>query len=146
MRIYYVPAGDILVVELSDLRESPGAAELAPGVYLDRTDEGKVLALEITGATRFYPREQLEALGPAPVTTFTTAEVARFLGISERAVQAAITRERLEATKVGRDWLVTADAIAAYSRGRKATGPRPRAIAESAPRSVARATKRRCGA
>lgn len=128
MHIYYVPKGDLLVVELGDLRESKGARKLANGLYLDVTEEGKVLALEINNASRFYSREQLRALGEAPDESFGTAEVAVFLGVSERAVLAAITRQRLEATKVGRDWRVTAAAIAAYQGSRKGTGPKRAAV------------------
>lgn len=138
MRIYYVPKGDILVVELGDLRESPGAETLAPGVYLDATDEGKVLALEITSASRFYPREQLEALEKPPAKTFTTAEVARLLSISERAVVQAIGRGRLDATKAGRDYAITAAAINAYMKDRKGTGPRK--VAERTPAAKAMPT------
>ena len=124
MHIYYVEKGDILVVELGDLRESPGAEELAPGVFLDRTEEGKVLSLEILGASRFYSREQMQGLAMPPPKTFTTAEVAHHLGVSDRAIVQAIQRGRLEATKAGRDWAITAAAVNAYRASRKGTGPR----------------------
>ena len=62
MKLGYDRAGDILVIELADLRESPGAIEVAPGAYVDVTTDGKVLAIEVLNASTKYPREALEAL------------------------------------------------------------------------------------
>lgn len=124
MRMYYEPKGDILVIELGDVSESPGAQKLAPGVYVDVTEGGKVLAMEINNASRVYPRATLEALGGKPPRPITIDEAAEFLGVSDRAVRAAISRGRLEAEKVGRDWVTTAAALKAYMASNKGTGPR----------------------
>lgn len=46
----------------------------------------------------------------------TTSQAAAALGITPRAVQQAITRGKLKATKAGRDWLIKTRDVEAYRR------------------------------
>jgi excisionase family DNA binding protein len=55
----------------------------------------------------------------------STADVAKRLGVSKRFVQDLITRGRLQAAKVGRDWRVSVQQLAAFKplpRGRPYKG------------------------
>jgi excisionase family DNA binding protein len=54
----------------------------------------------------------------------TTAEVAKRLGLTLRAVQKMIESERLEAKKIGRDYVVRADALDRIARVSAAGRPR----------------------
>lgn len=119
MRIAYDRAGDILAVELGSVRESAGARELAPGVYLDMTEDGKVLALEIVGASRMYSRETLESLEPSAYGPMSLLEASLIAGLTPIALRKACERGRLTAKKVGRDWMVTEEALNAYLGSRR---------------------------
>lgn len=133
MKIGYDRAGDILLIELGDVGEGPGAREIAPGVYLDVTEAGKVLALEIIGASRFYAPMELESLAPTVEGPRDLAEAALIAGVTPVALRQAISRGRLEATKRGRDWWVEDRDLQAYMAARKGTGPKRRVVAERAP-------------
>jgi excisionase family DNA binding protein len=54
----------------------------------------------------------------------TTAEVAKRLGLTLRAVQKMIEGDRLEAKKIGRDYLVRADALDNITRRSAAGRPK----------------------
>jgi excisionase family DNA binding protein len=56
--------------------------------------------------------------------TLTTASAATLLGISSGAVQAAIARGKLAATKHGRDWLIRQVDAEAYAATDRKPGPR----------------------
>ena len=45
---------------------------------------------------------------------YTTQQVARYLGISVRAVQKACSLGTLKAKRFGRDWFITEDAMEDY--------------------------------
>ena len=55
----------------------------------------------------------------------TTAEVAARLGVTPEAVRKAIKRSRLVAAKHGRDYLISVEAVAAYT-ATKSKGGRPK--------------------
>jgi excisionase family DNA binding protein len=57
----------------------------------------------------------------------TTAQAAERLGLTVRAVQKMIESERLEAQKVGRDYLIRADALESIKRA-SAAGRPPKAV------------------
>ena len=57
-------------------------------------------------------------IGPA---LLTVAQVADEVGISARAVRAAIAENRLVATKSGRDWVVTPAAVRRFKARRAAS-------------------------
>lgn len=123
MRITYDERVDILVVSLGDLRESPGAEEVAPGVYLDIADDGRVLGLEILDASKKYPREVLSQHPAHHDEPIALAEAARTLGVTPQALQKAIVRGRLEGKKVGKTWTTTIAALTRYTNSRAHEGP-----------------------
>jgi uncharacterized protein YuzE len=132
MRLAYDRAGDILVVELGDLAASPGARELAPGVYLDMDEDGRVLGLEILGASTRYPREQLDQLGPSVDGPMSLLEASMIAKTTPAALRKAAERGRLKAKKVGRDWLVTDAQLQAYLGSRKHSGAAERTAGRTA--------------
>lgn len=59
------------------------------------------------------------------MTMMTTAEVAQALGMSRRAVNDAIGRKALPATRQGRDWMVDPEHVVAYGANRRGGAGRP---------------------
>jgi hypothetical protein len=134
MKLCYDRAGDILILQLGDLAESLGAVEAAPGVYLDVTDEGKVLALEILYASRKYPAEQLAALAVRYTQPIHLTEAALIAKTTSDALYRAIKRGRLQGQLIGRDWFVLEADLEAYMASRLHAGPGSRkAVAEARP-------------
>lgn len=56
----------------------------------------------------------------------TTAEAARRLGITARAVTLLCRRGKIAGTKLGRDWFVSAKSVEKYAATPKPKGGRPR--------------------
>ena len=56
----------------------------------------------------------------------TTAEAARRLGITARAVSLLCRRGKIAGSKLGRDWFVSAESVKAYAAQPKSKGGRPR--------------------
>ena len=70
-----------------------------------------------------------DAVSSVPAPAFTVATLAAELGRTERSIRAAIARGELQAVKRGRGWVISADAVAAWSqppRSRDGGGPRRR--------------------
>lgn len=65
----------------------------------------------------------------------TLREAAAHLGITADTLRAQIRRERLRATKLGRDWLVEADEVARYERTSLGRSGRPARGGEQSERS-----------
>ncbi len=56
----------------------------------------------------------------------TTTEAAALLGLSIKTVQSLITRGRLPAEKIGRDWMIKREDVRNHKRGK---GGRPKRVA-----------------
>jgi excisionase family DNA binding protein len=56
----------------------------------------------------------------APATVYSPATLATALGRSERSIRAAISRGELHATKRGRGYVISADAVAAWAQAPRA--------------------------
>lgn len=123
MKVSYDEEVDILVVQLASLRQSPGARELAPGVYIDQAEDGTVLGLEILDASKRYPREELLKHPARYDEPVSLADAAHVLGVTPQALQKAILRGRLEGKKVGKTWTTTIEALTRYGNAR-ARGPK----------------------
>ena len=131
MRIAYDAEVDILTIDLvDDLSESPGAIELAPGLYADFTEDGRLLAVEILNASTKYPREELKKHPANYDEPISLAEAAYPAGMTPKALQLAIQRGRLQGRKIGRNWTTTINALHAYLESRKHEGPGSAAVAE----------------
>lgn len=58
----------------------------------------------------------------------TVAQAAERLNIAEVGVYAAIRRQRLEAQKFGKMWLITDESVYNYDETREPKGPRPKSV------------------
>lgn len=122
--ILYDRAADALTLEL--LFDSPvkRTVRVTKGVYADLDSKGRVIALEVLDATRYFPQKALERLTET-AQTLTLAEAAKQSGISAATLRKQIHNRRLRATKRGRDWMVTAhelaNYVAKYSRPKRST-------------------------
>jgi uncharacterized protein YuzE len=109
MRFTYDPEIDVLMVHLvDDQRERfSGGVQLPFGdAVADLDDTGAILSLEITEASKKYPREVLEA-HPVSYGPLSLADAAAIAGVSQQALRRAIERGRLVGKKIGRNWTVT---------------------------------------
>lgn len=70
----------------------------------------------------------------------TTAEAADRLGLTIRAVQKMIEAGRLEAHKVGRDYLIAPDALESITKQAPGRPPKTKAVTTSPPGTGKRAT------
>jgi excisionase family DNA binding protein len=75
---------------------------------------------------------KLEARDPGP-TVYTCATLADELGVTPRAVRAAIDRGDLEAVRRGRGYVITPDAVTAWASPPQRRRRRPRPAATSRP-------------
>ncbi len=68
----------------------------------------------------------------AGVRIYGTEDIAQELGVSVLTVRAWIRAGRIRATKIGRGWKVTEDALRAFIAG-EGPGPRPAPVEEGPP-------------
>lgn len=124
MRIQYDAEVDILTIDLvDDLSESPGARELAPGLYVDVTAEGKLLSVEILDASKKYSLAELSKYPANYEDPISITQAASVANCSTEAIKKAIMRGRLRGKKIGRNWTTTIGALTEYLNSRKHEGP-----------------------
>jgi excisionase family DNA binding protein len=121
MQMTYSIGADALAIEFDPDGEGARSQEVAPGLVLDFTAEGKLLALELLNASRHVPRATLERL-PTPARYLTLVEAAEESGLSPVTLRRQIAAGRLSAVKRGRDWLVDETALVNYLESRDARG------------------------
>ena len=88
---------------------APAVRALGPGLALD---ELRSALIAIGNAAEAQRAADAARLVPAPSGWLTTAEAARLLGVSERAVIKRIAHGALPALRQGRRWRVDASALA----------------------------------
>lgn len=59
MKFHYYPETDSLYIDLAE-RESANSQEVAPGVVLDFDENGKLVGIDIDGASKFVNLSRLE--------------------------------------------------------------------------------------
>lgn len=101
----YSPGADALGIWLVQGESGRGTKELAPNVFADWDDRGRLMRLEILNASRFYDRTELEQLGRA-VTWLSLIQAAKESGMSPAALREEVRTGRLRAEKRGRRWVV----------------------------------------
>lgn len=121
MKMTYSPDGDTLDVELVRGGSSAETREIAPDVYVDFDREGRLLAIEILGASGWYPRAVLEELA-SPVTWLSLKKAAAQAKLSPTTLRVQIRNGRLKAKKEGTDWLVAEHELWNYLENRAPTG------------------------
>ena len=121
MRMTYSAEADALAIDLAD-----GAADrtvrVARGIAADLDAEGRLLSVEILNASRHYPREVLEAVGP-PLDEITLAEAAKESGLTAATLRRQCGAGRIAGVvKRGRDWLIPRHALYNYLESRAPQG------------------------
>jgi len=61
MKLHYYPETDSLYIDLTE-RESASSKEVSPGVVADFDDEGKLVGIDLDGASRVADLSRLEAV------------------------------------------------------------------------------------
>jgi len=125
MRVYYDREVDVLGIEIIDVARSFDRNEELPygDVILDLAADGRVLALEISNASKKYPISELTKLNEPPEEV-SLAEAAEVAGVSHQSLRKACERGRLEGRKVGKTWIVSMEALNRYLDTRVHQGPK----------------------
>lgn len=135
MRTTYDPAADALSVRLWEPgpRQRVYTRAIGDGVSLDYTKDGRLVGLEVLGASDHLPASALDALASAE-ELLTLVQAAAASGLEAATLRGLINRQRLRGQKRGRDWLVSRADLLTYLESR---GPRGRP-AKSAAAGVTR--------
>lgn len=114
---------DALAIQLAsaDVEETK---DLAPGVFVDYDYNGRVLSLEILGASEKYDLDWRSFERPDPY--YSLSEAGLFAGLSPTTLRHQIQRGVLPGKKIGRNWVVHWDHFDEYIRNhsRKVKGRR----------------------
>jgi len=135
-RFTYDLEADVLGIWLAPDDGTAVTRELTADVHADVDASGRLVAIEVLDASRYYARAALEGLA-SPAQYLTLAEAAAESGLAAATLRSQISKGRLAAVKRGRDWLVSTAALFTYldsrdARGRPAAHARPRQVASRA--------------
>ena len=122
--ITYDAQADVLGIWFPGRDHDARTREIAPGIHVDLTRDGRVTAVEVLDASARYPLPSLRAL-ESPVDWMTLAEAAREAGLQADTLRRQAANGRLEARKRGRDWLVSRAALWTYLDSRAPSGRAP---------------------
>jgi|SRR3989304_2378315 len=111
--ILYDREADALTLELLSDAPVKRTVTVTKGVYADLDSKGRIIALEVLNASRYFPQKTLQRLTET-AQSLTLTEAAKHSGISAATLRKQIHNHRLRATKRGRDWMVTAHELANY--------------------------------
>lgn len=131
MRMTYSLTADALAIRLGKGKGPISTVELGGGVNVDYDGDERPVAIEILGASRYYPRAELEQLAQ-PVHLLTLAEAAAESKLAASTLKNQILAGRLPATKRGRDWVVARHDLWNYLESRAPQG-RPGRSARAKP-------------
>ena len=130
MRFTYDVTVDSLAIELVPGARSRRTECIAPGINIDFDTRSRLISVEVSNASGFYPASDLAALA-SPMELLTLAEAADECGVSAATLRKQIHNEKLTAIKRGRDWMVARHTLWDYletrdPRGRRAATERRR--------------------
>jgi uncharacterized protein YuzE len=121
MRFTYDPEVDILMVRLRSLRDGETVAatrEISAGVIMDFDDEGNPLDIEILDAAARYGADRMAAYD-IHMALLPLSEAAEIAGLSPTTLKLQIHNGKLQAKKVGRNWVTTEAWLREYLIGRR---------------------------
>lgn len=121
MKFVYDPEVDILMIHLRPYEPGEHSArspEVMRGVVIDQDAEGNPIEIEIQGASRKFPQEDLAAYDVRRAW-ITLAEAASRAGLSPNTFKNQAQAGRLKAEKHGRDWMTTEAWLREYLADRK---------------------------
>ena len=118
MKTTFDEGADVLSILLEDDLVAR-TENIAPGVELDFDANGRLLSIEILGASKKYDLQGLLAKPPDPWLPLSSA--ASIFGVSTHSLRHQIHRGSLKAHKMGRAWIVHLDDLNDYlkKRGRE---------------------------
>lgn len=120
----YDAGADVLGIWFPGPSNQAQTRELAPGIHVDLTPDGRITSIEILDASKRYPRSSLRALD-RPVDWMTLAEAARESGLTADTLRRQVLQGRLAAQKRGRDWMVPRHELWNYLETRAPSGRPP---------------------
>ena len=123
-KITYDAEADVLGIWFPGASSDARTRELAPGVHVDMTPDGRLTALEVLEASARYPLEGLRTLD-SPADWMTLVEAAGESGLTAATLRRQVLNGRLAARKRGRDWLVSRAVLWTYLENRAPSGRPP---------------------
>jgi hypothetical protein len=150
MRIYYARDVDVLMLELGS-EKGAKSRDLGPRTTGAFDGKGRLVSLEIVGASRLYPRAELEQFGDLAPEWLTLAEaeaVARDEGATVKANtwRVLVNSDRIpseDKRKEAGSWRISSVGVANYLESRAASGrPSPKGKPAKRAKKASRLTKR----
>ncbi len=124
LEMTYDAEADVLGIWLPGPSRNSRTREIAPGIHVDLTPDGRLTSLEVLEASSRYPVESLRTL-ESPVEWMTLVEAASQSGLRPDTLRRQVLNGRLAARKRGRDWLVSRAALWTYLENRAPSGRPP---------------------
>jgi uncharacterized protein YuzE len=119
MYISYNQELDVLEIELaSKPARYSGTMQILPDVEIDIGADGAPLAIEISNASRKYPRAELAQFEQSSVW-LSLREAAESIGFSPDTLRVQVNNGRLAAKKKGNTWLTTVQWLEDYLASRR---------------------------
>jgi uncharacterized protein YuzE len=120
MERYYDPTGDVLYIYLRERADGERytTREVAPGVALDLDAQGHPIGLEVLSASKRYSAVAL-AQAPPLDARISLAQAAQIAGLSPRTLKIQAQSGRLQAEKLGANWVTTEAWLKAYLSSRR---------------------------
>lgn len=137
MRISYSPEADALLVRLAKGR-SASMTKLGPGINADLDAKGRLLSIEVLGASGWYPRTELEQLGP-PVQMISIADAVEESGLESSTLRRQLIAGKIQGgVKRGQDWAMPRHELWNYLEARTGVGRPPASAKGLAVKEAAR--------
>ena len=112
MRFTYDQEVDILNIVLADV-PAVRSKEIGRGIVTDFASDGRLVSVEIQGAGKLYPDEDLSVL-PAFPQWLSLSEASSRTGLNEATLRRQAMKGKLHAQKVGRNWATTQEWLEEY--------------------------------
>lgn len=129
MRMYYDQEVDVLQVELATVRR-PVTREIAPGVTGDFDAKGRLVGVEILGASKLYPRDALAEVAALDEEWLTLAEAEAMAAEEGESVKATTWRVLINGDRIPEDvkrkeagsWRISRRGVMDYLESRAPSG------------------------
>lgn len=121
MRITYSEKADALAIELVDEPKSVRTQALNERTNLDFDADGRLVLIEVIGASEIYPRASLAQLAVTR-NEMPLAQAAKESGLAHNTLRLLVNQGKLKATKRGTDWFVEYADVLNYMERRQARG------------------------
>lgn len=113
MHIIYEPDGDVLEIQLTQA-DWVKAIDVNPDTVAHLDAQGKLAAIEILGASEYYPLHEIVLYSTEPLKALS--EMNPITGLGPDALKHAAQQGKLKAVKIGRNWATTRSWVMEYLR------------------------------